>query len=95
MGKLGYRVYVLYSLHDDKLYVGFTTNLKQRLTDHFNGNSKATAFRRPFRLLFCEYYLSRRDAVRRERYLKTTAGKRALRIMCHDSLMEIGVTPEG
>ncbi|MDA0989381.1 MAG: GIY-YIG nuclease family protein [Verrucomicrobia bacterium] len=35
-----------------------------------------------------EYYLSRADAVRREKYLKTTKGKRTLRLMLKDSLVE-------
>ena len=35
--KLQYCVYVLLSLKDKKFYIGYTTNLKQRLTDHFHG----------------------------------------------------------
>jgi len=84
--KLQYCVYVLHSVADDLLYVGFSTNLKQRLTDHFNGKVAATAPRRPLHLVHVEYYLSRSDAVRREKYLKTTRGKRTLRLMLRDSL---------
>ena len=84
--KLQYCVYVLHSVADDFLYAGFSTNLKQRLTDHFNGQVPATAPRRPLHLIHVEYYLSRSDAVRREAYFKTTKGKRALRLMLKDSL---------
>ena len=35
--KLPYCVYVLRSQKDGKLYIGFTGDLKQRLSDHFNG----------------------------------------------------------
>lgn len=87
--KLQYCVYVLLSLKDQKLYIGSTTNLKQRLTNHFQGNSKATAPRRPFKLIFCEYFLSKKDALRRERYFKTTAGKKSLRLMLRESLSGI------
>jgi len=86
--KLQYCVYILHSVADDFLYAGFSTDLKQRLTDHFNGNVQATAPRRPLHLVHAEYYLSRSDAVRREKYFKTTKSKRALRLMLADSLRE-------
>jgi putative endonuclease len=89
MSKLQYCVYVLLSLKDKKLYIGSTSNLKQRLTDHFHGQSKATASRRPFKLIFCEYFLSKKDAMRREGYFKTTAGKKALKLMLRKSLTEV------
>ena len=87
--KLEYCVYVLKSLADGDLYAGFTTDLRQRLTAHFDGEVPSTAPRRPLRLIFCEYYLSKGDALRREGYFKTSTGKRALRIMLADSLREL------
>ncbi len=60
------------------MYIGFSENLKQRLTDHFRGNSSATSPRRPFQLIFCEYFANKSDALRREEYFKTSAGKRSL-----------------
>lgn len=86
--KLQYCVYVLYSLKDKKFYI-YTTNLHERLTSHVSGNSKATSFRRPFFLLFCQYFLSKHDATRREKYLKTSFGKKALKLMLRKSLEEI------
>lgn len=87
--KLKYCVYVLYSLKDNKLYIGSTINLKQRLTDHFRGNSFATATRRPFKLIFCEYFLAKQDALRREKYFKTNVGKKALKLMLRASLQDL------
>jgi len=89
MSKLQYCVYVLLSIKDQKLYIGFTTNLKQRLTDHFKGNSSSTAPRRPFLLIYCEYFLSKHDAYRREKYLKTTTGKKMLRLILKDSFNDV------
>lgn len=86
MSKLQYCVYVLLSLKDHQFYIGFTTDLQRRLTEHFHGQSKATAPRLPFQIIFCEYYLSETDARRREQYFKTTAGKRALKLMLLDTL---------
>ncbi len=89
MTKLQYCVYVLLSQKDQKFYIGYTSNLKQRLTNHFHGNSKATAPRRPFNLIFCEYLLSKSDALRREKYLKTTAGKKGLKLIIRESLIKL------
>lgn len=90
MKNLLYCVYVLLSLKDRLFYIGYTTNLHQRLTAHIQGSSKATEPRRPFILLLCEYYLSMHDATRREKYFKTTAGKKTLRLMLKDSLLLVG-----
>jgi putative endonuclease len=84
-----YSVYVLYSLKDDKLYIGFSSKLVSRINDHLNGFSKSTRHRRPLVLIFCEYYLSKKDAMRREKYFKTTDGKRTLRLMLKESLKEV------
>ncbi len=89
--KLQYCVYILLSLKDDKLYIGLTTNLKQRLTDHFKGKSKATSPRRPFKLIYCEYFFSKHDAFRREKYLKTNIGKRMIKNILKESLKEIKI----
>ncbi len=56
MKKLEYCVYVLQSLKDKNFYIGFTSNLHQRLTSHIKGYSFATSFRRPFELIYCEFY---------------------------------------
>ena len=81
-----YAVYILYSLKDHQFYIGYTTNFERRMTEHAEGRSKSTAPRRPFNVLLCEYYLAKGDAIRREDYFKTTAGKRTLRLMLSESL---------
>jgi len=86
--RLKYCVYVLISLKDKLLYVGYSTNLQRRLTAHFKGESPSTAPRRPFRLIYCEYHHAMSDAKRREQYLKTSAGKAALKRMLRDTLAE-------
>jgi len=61
------------------------------MEEHQQGRSKSTACRRPFVCVFVEYYYSRKDAMRRELYFKTTAGRRTLKLMLHESLKEIKV----
>jgi len=87
--KLTHCVYVLFSEADGKRYIGYTTDLQQRLTDHFNGRNQATAPRRPLRLIYCEYHASAIDAHRREKCFKTTIGKKALGLMLRDSLAKL------
>jgi len=74
-----YYVYVLISNADNQFYVGFTNDLKMRLDSHAKGNVVSTRNRRPLTLVYYEACLGRDDALRRERYLKTTWGKRYLR----------------
>ena len=87
---LEYCTYVLISQTDRKLYIGYTTNLDRRLQEHNSGKVISTANRRPLKLIFCEYYFSDKDAKRREMYFKTTAGKKALKIMLRETLSEVG-----
>lgn len=74
-----YYIYVLISNADNQFYVGFTNDLKTRLDSHAKGNVESTRNRRPLRLVYYEGCLNRDDALKRERYLKTTWGKRYLR----------------
>ncbi len=72
-------VYVLRSLRDGNLYVGRTGDLKLRLGEHQRGRVESTMNRRPLKLLYCEASHNIKDAVYRERYLKTAWGKRYLK----------------
>jgi len=63
-------VYILKSQKDDKLYIGFTNDLKRRFSEHNKGQSFATKNRKPFTLIYYEAYHSSRDARIREVKLK-------------------------
>jgi putative endonuclease len=76
-----YFVYILRSERDENFYIGFTANLNARLNEHKNGNVTSTKHRRPLRLIFYEVYINKYDALRREKYFKTTKGKTTLRSM--------------
>jgi putative endonuclease len=72
-------VYVLRSLSDDGFYIGCTENLRKRFQQHVHGNSFATSYRGPWKLIYYEAYLEQADALGREKYLKSGAGRRFLR----------------
>ena len=71
-----YYVYVLRSLKDKQLYVGFTKNLVARVEAHTDGLVPSTRSRLPLELVYWEGCLNQTDSTHREKYLKTTWGKR-------------------
>lgn len=86
-----YYVYVLQSLKDHNLYIGYTADLRRRLAEHKNGGSVSTKKRLPFVLIFYEGFKSESDARRRESYFKTTHGKKGLKLILRDSKIKPSV----
>ena len=81
-----YYVYVLRGSKDNRLYIGYTENLKKRLHEHEAGSVKSTKPRIPLELIFYEAYKNKYDALRRERYFKSSKGKTTLKRMLRDFL---------
>ncbi|MFA6393421.1 MAG: GIY-YIG nuclease family protein [Patescibacteria group bacterium] len=71
-------VYLLL-LGNQQIYTGRTKNLKRRIYEHKNGSVNFTSRRLPVSLIHYEAYFLDEDAIRREKYLKTTEGKRFLK----------------
>ena len=72
-------VYILFSFKDKKFYVGYSQNLNRRLREHQRGKVRSTKNRRPLQLVCYEAYLTKTEAQRREKYLKSSDGKKNLR----------------
>ena len=75
-----YYVYILRSEIDNNLYVGYSSDLKKRFQQHNDGLVSSTKNRRPLKLLYYEACLNQQDATHREKYLKTSWGKRYIKI---------------
>ena len=72
-----YYVYILKSLKNDKLYIGYTNNLARRFEEHNTGwGSRYTRQNGPWTLVYSETHTERASAARRERYLKSTRGSK-------------------
>ena len=71
-------VYVLLQ-NNGNLYTGSTDNLRRRYNEHELGKVTSTKNNRPIRLILYEGYLFEEDAKRREKYLKTSDGKRDIK----------------
>ncbi|MDO8488547.1 MAG: GIY-YIG nuclease family protein [Candidatus Omnitrophota bacterium] len=74
-----YYVYVFRSLKDGKHYIGYTNNLERRLQDHNRGKSRSVRHRAPFELIYHEKCLTRLEAIRKERQIKSYKGGEAFR----------------
>jgi putative endonuclease len=71
-----YYVYLIKSLEfPERIYAGYTTNLKQRLETHNSGGSIYTANYRPWKLILYLGFADESKAKEFELYLKTSAGK--------------------
>ena len=72
-------VYVLMSQRDEGLYIGCAKDLKSRIKRHYSGMVESTKNRLPLKLVYYEACLNQSDALHREKYLKTTYGRRYLK----------------
>lgn len=74
-----YYVYILKSKKDNQLYTGYTHNLSKRIETHNKGDVSSTSLRLPVELIYYEACLNQQDATHREKYLKTSWGKRYIK----------------
>ena len=71
-----FTVYVLYSAGHNKIYIGFTSNLNQRLLSHNQLATKGWTIRyRPWELIYTEAFAVKADAMLREKQLKSAKGR--------------------
>ena len=71
-----YVVYIMYSERCNKIYKGETTNLIARFKDHNELGTKGWARKyRPWKVIEVEFYDTKSQALTREKYLKSGAGR--------------------
>ena len=74
-----YYVYILKSKKDNRIYVGYTSNLEERLKKHNARQVKSTKFRVPLKLIYSEKFDNSSEARKRELYWKSGGGRRKLK----------------
>lgn len=74
-----YYAYVLKSESKDFYYKGHCEFLELRLKQHNSGLTKSIKPYIPFRIVYYEEFKSREEAIQREKYFKTAAGRRFLK----------------
>jgi putative endonuclease len=74
-----YYVYFLESLQDKSHYIGYSPDLKKRLEKHNKKQVTSTKQKTPWKLIYYEAYLNRKDATGREKFLKSGSGWKFLK----------------
>ncbi len=72
-------VYAIKSTVKDWVYVGMSNDVNRRLSEHNRGKEPSTKALAPFMLIYQEEVLDRKSARIREKYLKSSAGRRFLK----------------
>jgi len=76
-----YTVYAISSVSRNYIYVGLTSDLRERLRRHNSGFEKTTRPYAPFDLIYQEVCENRVQARIREKYWKSGSGKEKLRLI--------------
>ena len=69
-------VYILQSKKDFSFYVGQCEDLDKRMSKHFDGFSKYTASKGPWRLVYFEMVSSRSAAIKKEKDIKSKKSRK-------------------
>ena len=79
-------VYILQSLTTSEYYVGITTDIERRLTEHNQKYSRYTKSRGPWKLVYSEEKKSLSEAQNREKFLKTGDGRKVIKNLLKNNL---------
>ncbi len=74
-----YFAYILYSANYNRFYKGHCENLEERINQHNHGQTKSTKPFIPWEVVYYEEFEHREEAIKREKYFKTAAGRRFLK----------------
>lgn len=74
-------VYILQSVKDKKFYTGLSNNIDRRIREHQLGLVKSTKNRRPLKLIHLETFGSKKEATKREKFLKSGQGREILKTL--------------
>ncbi len=71
-------LHVIKSSSFDTKYIGSTNNLSKRIKEHNSGKCRYTKGRMPWKLIYREGFLTRSEAMKREKFLKSGQGRKEL-----------------
>jgi putative endonuclease len=70
-----YTVYVLRSLVNGRMYIGYSEDLEERLNSHNSGKVRSTKAYKPYSVVFKEEFENKTEARKRELFLKSGKGR--------------------
>jgi putative endonuclease len=76
---MSFFAYVIKSVNQNYIYKGHCENINDRLKQHNSGTTQSIKKYIPFELVYSEEFLTRDEAIKREKYFKSAAGRRFLK----------------
>ena len=76
-----YYIYWIIDRKNKKTYVGHTDNIERRVKEHKNKTTQSTRFFEEFEIHILEEIRERNEARQREKYWKSAAGRKKLKIL--------------
>jgi putative endonuclease len=71
-----FAVYVLYSYGHNQIYVGYTSDLINRFHSHNHYSKKGHTVKfRPWSIIHAEFFMEQKEAMAREKQLKSSQGR--------------------
>lgn len=71
-----FTVYVLFSETYNKIYIGYSSNMEERLKSHNELATKGWTVKfRPWKLIYTKTFDTKSEAMKREKQLKTARGR--------------------
>jgi putative endonuclease len=83
---MNYFVYILYSPSFIRTYVGQTDNPENRLQYHNSGRVRSTKAYIPWVMIYSEKFISRAEAMKREKWFKSSAGRKLIKKILQEYL---------
>ena len=74
-----YYAYVIRSVNHNYIYKGHCYDLKKRLIEHNSGMTKSIRPYLPVKLIYFETFETESEAIAKEQYFKSSAGRRYLK----------------
>ncbi len=71
--------YIIKSINHNYYYKGHCENIDKRLKEHNSGMTKSIQHYVPFKVVYYETFETRNEAILREKYFKSSAGRRFLK----------------
>ena len=76
-----YYVYIIYSEKFDKYYKGYSMNPQRRLEEHNTGLTRYSSAYKPWKLVYLEYFETKKEALQREKRIKKYSKEQIKRLI--------------
>ena len=79
-------LYILYSPSRDKYYIGYTSDVQERVIEHNSGATNYTRSGKPWNLVYKEEFDLKSDAIKRELEIKRKKSRKYIEYLINSSV---------